>query len=82
MERGTTNPNAQQPFGAFAGTAMTINDVHITNWKEPGDSWWDSVQQRPTEPLIEATIKMKLSWNEYRELLAKDTGLIIQAPGQ
>lgn len=51
---------------------MKINDVTITNWEPPGDKWWRSVEERPSEPLIEATIAMTLSWTEYRELLARD----------
>lgn len=51
---------------------MKINDVHITNWQEPGGPYWDDVKQRSSEPLIEATIKMTLSWEEYEDLLNKN----------
>lgn len=48
---------------------MKINDVRINNWTPTDRTWWDGVEARPTEPLIEATITMTLSWDEYRELL-------------
>ena len=48
---------------------MKINDVQIINWESPGDKWWASVEARPSEPLIEATITLTLSWAEYHELL-------------
>lgn len=50
---------------------MKIHDVVIVNWIPPGESFWDYVKERHEEPLIEATIKIKLSWDEYRELLDK-----------
>lgn len=49
---------------------MKINDVHITNWEAPGDKWWDDVAKRSSEPLIEATMKMTLSWEEYKALIS------------
>ena len=48
---------------------MKINDVQIANWKAPGDKWWKGVEDCPTEPLIEATMTMTLSWVEYEKLL-------------
>lgn len=51
---------------------MKIIDVFVRNWQPPGGPWWDSVEARPDEPLIEANITMTLSWKEYQELLAKD----------
>lgn len=48
---------------------MKINNVNIGNWETPGPEWWDRIQARPNEPLIEATIQFTLSWNEYRRLL-------------
>lgn len=54
-------------------SSFEIDDVKIDNWQPPGDQWWDAVKQQPDEPLIEATIKVTLSWNEYEELLRKTT---------
>ena len=54
---------------------MKINDVHIDNWKAPGSEWWADVKEHPTEPLIEATIKFTLSWEEYRKLMDEHTEL-------
>ena len=51
---------------------MKINDVRVNNWNAPGEKWWKSVKECPSEPLIEATMTMTLSWSEYRELLDKD----------
>jgi len=51
--------------------SMTIEDVKINNWEAPGEKWWDTVQSKPTEPLIQATIRMTLSWDEYEKLLAQ-----------
>lgn len=51
---------------------MKIEDVVINNWQAPGEGWWSGVEARPTEPLIDATIKLTLSWNEYRALLDRD----------
>lgn len=51
---------------------MKITDVRITNWQPPGDKWWAAVEARPSEPLIEATISMTLSWAEYHELLERN----------
>lgn len=51
---------------------MKINDVRIENWTPPGFVWWRRAEDNPDEPLIEATISMKLSWREYKELLARD----------
>lgn len=48
---------------------MKINNVLIENWKAPGATWWNGVESKPDEPLIEATITFKLSFNEYRKLL-------------
>lgn len=48
---------------------MKINDVHITNWVPPGRPYWSEVRARKDEPLIEATIKMTLSWTDYTKLL-------------
>lgn len=48
---------------------MKVNYVHISNQQEPGDAWWDHVQENANEPLIEATMKMTLTWNEYQRLL-------------
>ncbi len=48
---------------------MKVNDVEISNWYAPGDSWWEMVQQYPDSERIEATLKMTLSWNEYKDLL-------------
>lgn len=57
---------------ATEGEGVNINDVLITNWKAPGDKWWDSVDAQPDQPLIEARIEMTLSAREYRELLERD----------
>lgn len=51
---------------------MKINNIHITNWEEPGGPYWDNVKERHSEPLIEATMKLTLSWDEYETLLAED----------
>lgn len=51
---------------------MKINNVYIDNWQPPGEKWWASVEAKPTEPLIVATITMTLSWQEYHELLEQE----------
>lgn len=51
---------------------MKINKVEILNWENPGDKWWNNVQAKPSEPLIEASMKMTLSWDEYHAMLEKD----------
>lgn len=48
---------------------MKINNVNINNWEPPGAAWWDSVEAKPDEPLIEATISFTLSHREYHRLL-------------
>lgn len=48
---------------------MKIHNVQCHNWKPPGGPWWRDVEAKPDAPLIEATIRMTLSWNEYIELL-------------
>lgn len=50
---------------------MTIRDIHVTNWEAPGGPYWDKVKERHTEPLIEATMKLTLSWDEYHAMIAK-----------
>lgn len=52
---------------------MKIHDVHITNWQPPGGPFWDEVKERHAEPLIDATMKMTLSWDEYRALIGIKT---------
>lgn len=52
---------------------MKIGNVTITNWKEPGQEWWDQVRTKPHEPLIEARIELTLSWNEYHDLVLSRT---------
>lgn len=51
---------------------MKIKHVFIDNWEQPGEAWWKEVESRPTEPLIEATFEIKLSFEEYKKLLAQD----------
>ena len=51
---------------------MKINDVTIENWEAPGKEWWEGVERRPDEPLIEATMKLTLSWNEYDDLIKRN----------
>lgn len=51
---------------------MKIEYVRINNWSEPGSDWWNEVENRGDEQLIDASIRVKLSYNEYRELLDKD----------
>lgn len=48
---------------------MKINHVLIDNWESPGGPYWEKVEERHTEPLIEATIKFTLSWDEYHALI-------------
>lgn len=55
---------------------MKINHVLVTNWSAPGGPWWDNIKQHSSEPLIEATIQMTLSWEEYQELLDKGRDVI------
>lgn len=51
---------------------MKINDVVITNfWLASGD-YWEMVAGKPDEPLIEATIKLTASYNEYQALLKQN----------
>ena len=50
---------------------MKIHSVHILNF-EPNKDWWDHVKIRPDDQLIEANIRLILSWTEYQELLEKD----------
>lgn len=52
---------------------MKINNVHILNWKAPGEEFWKEVEKRSSEPLIEAVITMTLSGEEYQKLLASDS---------
>ncbi len=52
--------------------AFTIKDVKVHSWTPPGNEWWDYVENRPHEPLIDATIRMVLSYEEYVKLLRKD----------
>jgi len=61
---------------------MKLDDVVITNWTEPGDKYWENVRNNPKEPLIEAAIKMTLSWEEYAELLEKNRKITTKAPSQ
>lgn len=51
---------------------MKIENVVINNWNAPGAEWWSGVEARPTEPLINATLTLTLSWEEYHALLNKD----------
>jgi len=51
---------------------MKIHDIKVTNWQSPGKDWWDKVQERPDEPLIEATFELGLTWNEYQKLIKDD----------
>ena len=48
---------------------VKITNVHITNWTQPGDQWWDNVKAHPQDPLIEATITMTLTYAEYEKLV-------------
>lgn len=61
---------------------MKINDVHATNWCKPSESmpqekclsgsdWWGEVSARPSEPLINLTIDVVMSNNEYEGLLGQ-----------
>ena len=49
-----------------------IKDVRILNWKPPGGKWWNEVEERPNEPLINALIEVQLSHKEYHKLLELD----------
>lgn len=51
---------------------MRIKHVHVTNLTPPGKQFWDAVASQPDEPLIEATMFIVLSHNEYHELLDRD----------
>lgn len=53
---------------------MKLNDVHITNWEAPGDAWWKEKEERHSEPLIEATMNMTLTMDEYKFLCACPSG--------
>lgn len=53
---------------------MKIHDVRINNWQPPGETWWNDVEARPTEPLIQATLAMTLSYAEYKKLLDLELG--------
>lgn len=58
---------------------MTIHDVKVNNWESP--RWWKDVKVNPDEPLIEATFKMTLSWNEYHAMLTQvETSLVAHPP--
>lgn len=48
---------------------MKMFGVLIENWKAPGKEWWEAVESKPDEPLIEARMQLTLSWNEYHKLL-------------
>lgn len=48
---------------------MKITDVKTNNWF-PG--FWEAVTARPTEPLIDTTITMTLSYAEYKDLLKQN----------
>ena len=61
---------------------MKINDARINNWQPPGDKWWAGLKARPTEPLIDATISMTLSYAEYEELLARNEREMVEAPNK
>lgn len=51
---------------------MTINNVVIHNLGLPGSESWDSIKAHPDKQLIDATIRVALSWHEYSELLNAD----------
>ncbi len=51
---------------------MKIEFVTIHNWEAPGNEWWMKVEAVPDQPVIEATVKMTLSYREYRSLLDQD----------
>ena len=46
-----------------------IKNVVINNWQPPGADWWEGVRRRPDDLLIDATIRVRLSWREYSHLL-------------
>jgi len=49
-----------------------IKNVVVHSWTPPGNEWWNYVEDRPNEPLIDATIRVVLSFTEYTKLLRKD----------
>jgi hypothetical protein len=57
---------------------MKIKTVNIDNWQSPGEDWWAGVEAFPDLPLIEATISLTLSCDEYKELLSKDRHPFVQ----
>ncbi len=59
---------------------MKINDVLINNWQAPGAEWWIGVEARPDEPLIEATMKLTLSWREYHKMIEQAESSRVEAP--
>lgn len=54
---------------------MKVTDVRIMNWEPlgnpPGTEWWRQRESAPDEPSIDAVLTMRLSLNEYQELLRK-----------
>lgn len=62
------NQIGQRMFDPGVG-GFDVADIKIDNWQAPGEEWWDTVQSKPDEPLIQATIKLTCSWNEYQQLM-------------
>ena len=56
----------------FMSKEFEIKNVVVHSWTPPGNEWWDFVESKPTEPLIDATIRVVLSYGEYVQLLRKD----------
>src|ERR1043166_7542617 len=52
---------------------MTIDDLVITNWQAPGDKWWGEAKASPDEQRIKTAVQLPLSWNEYQELIKRDS---------
>lgn len=50
---------------------MKITDVQILNWEAPGEVWWKHAKENPDEQLIDAQMLIKMSFNEYMELVEK-----------
>lgn len=61
---------------------MKINNVIVDNWKPPGTPFWDKARAKPDEPLLQVTVQMTLSLNEYHTLLNQDERHAILAEGK
>lgn len=52
---------------------MFIDNVNVLNADRPSSVWWDRLRQTPDDPgTIAVQMEMRLSYQEYKELLNRD----------